>query len=305
MARGRDANRILRMKLRIACALLLAATLSLARAAEPIVIKFSHAAGEDTARARAIDYFRSVAETRTHGRVRVEVFHNSTLYGERDELEALQLGAIQMLVAPLVDFSALGARDFDVFELPYVFSDLDAVHRVTEGPVGAQRFRVKYSRVSDAALRAIGASPQPAPISAMYPALQAGHMDGTENPVATVQAEHLDQVQKFLTLSDHGYVGSVLVVNLRFWNRLPGDIRAHLAAAAQEATRMANELARKDADEALAAMRRDGHVTVVALDPAEKARWRAALMPVRREAAQRVTPEVLQSVYRDARSAID
>lgn len=328
----------MRSFLRFAAALVLTAwSHQVPAAPEPILIKFCHASAEDSAKGRAVEYFKNLVELRTQGRVRVEVFPNGLLYGEKDELEALQLGAVQMLVVPLVNFSALGLGDFDAFELPYLFADLDAVHKVTQGSVGEAllgkldakgmrglaywdvgfkqfsanralrspadakglRLRTKYSRVSDAEMRALGAVAQPTSLAAMFHALQAGHLDGTENPASMMYAEHLQDVQSYLTVSDHGYVGNALVVNLKFWNRLPAGVRRELASAAHDATHFANELARKDAEDSLEAMRRSGRTSVIALTSAEKALWRRALMPVHREAGERIEPEVLHAMYRE------
>ena len=322
--------------LRFAAALLIATlTLDGAPADAPIVIKFSHGAAEDSPKGKAAEYFRKLAEARTRGRVRVEIFPGYLLYGERDELEAVQLGAVQMLAAPLANFSAVGVRDFEVFELPYLFDGLAAVHRVTEGPAGAAllaqldakgmhglgywdfgfkefsanralrapadakglRLRVKYSRVSDAQMRALGATPQATSVVDMYPGLRNGTLDGTESPAPLIRGERLDEVQRFLTVSDHAYVGSALVVNTKFWRRLPRDIRDALEGAAREATRYANELARKDNEDAIEAMRRGDRITVVTLSPAEKAQWKHALIGVHRDSERRIAPEVLSLVY--------
>jgi C4-dicarboxylate-binding protein DctP len=270
--------------------------------------------------------------------VRVEVFPNSLLYGEKDELEALQLGAVQMLVAPLVNFSALGVRDFDIFELPYLFDGYGAVRRVTDGPVGeallAQldakgmhglgywdvgfkelsanrelrlpgdasglRLRVKYSRVSDAQMRALHAWPQPTSIADMASGIRAGTLDGSENPASILYAERLHELQRYLTLSDHAYIGGAMVANRDFWRRLPPDVRATLEAVARDTTRHANQLAKADNDAALEAMRRSGRIIVVELTRDERSQWKRALMPVHREAAQRMDPALLQAAYAEA-----
>ena len=309
-----------------------------AAAAAPVVIRFSHTAAEDSAKGRAAEYFKGLAEERTHGRVRVEVFANSTLYGDKDELEALQLGAVQMLAASLNNFSVLGVREFEAFELPYLFQDYEALHRVTDGPVGAAllatlepkgirglaywdngfkqmsankplrlpddlkglRMRIRYSSVSEAQMRAVGVSPRVLAYADTFAALQSGALDGTEHTASFLYAERLYQVQKYVTLSDHGYLGSAVVVNRRFWEKLPSDIRAALEGAMRDATRFANESARRANDDAIEALKRSGTTVVITLTAEEKAAWKRAFMKVHRDSQGRIPEQALLSIYSGA-----
>src|SRR5476651_2321630 len=102
----------------------------------PIVIKFSHVVAADTPKGRAAERFKLLAEKATGGRVRVEVYPNSQLYKDKEELEALQLGAVQMLAPSLAKFGPLGVKEFEVFDLPYILPDKAALGRVTKGPIG-------------------------------------------------------------------------------------------------------------------------------------------------------------------------
>src|SRR5438105_15498228 len=127
------------MKLRFTFIALCALALSLpAFAQQPIVIKFSHVVTPNTPKGKGAEQFKKLAEERTQGRVRIEVYPNSTLYKDGEELEALQLGAVQMLAPSLAKFGPLGVREYEVFDLPYVFDGYDDVHKVTEGRLGAQ-----------------------------------------------------------------------------------------------------------------------------------------------------------------------
>src|SRR6266568_8970294 len=107
-----------------------------AGAAEPIVLRFSHVVAVNTPKGQAADLFRRRAEELTGGRVHVEVFPNSTLYKDREEIEALQLGSVQMIAPSLSKFGPLGVTEFEVFDLPYLFSGYESLRRVTQGPVG-------------------------------------------------------------------------------------------------------------------------------------------------------------------------
>jgi C4-dicarboxylate-binding protein DctP len=168
------------------------------------------------------------------------------------------------------------------------------------GDVSGLRLRVKYSRVSDAQMRALGALPQPTSIAEMAAGLRGGSLDGSENPASILYAERIHEIQAYVTLSDHAYVGGALVANRDFWRRLPNDVRQVLETVARDATRYANELARADNEAALGAMRRSGRTTVIDLTREERAQWKHALMPVHREAELRMDPAMLQGAYSEA-----
>ena len=93
----------------------------------PIVIKFSHVVANDTPKGKAADFFAKRAAELTKGKVKVEVYANSTLYKDKEEMEALQLGAVQMLAPSLAKFGPLGVKEFEVFDLPFIF-DLSLIH---------------------------------------------------------------------------------------------------------------------------------------------------------------------------------
>ena len=122
--------------IKVIVAALLAACSTFAAAQQPIVIKFSHVVANDTPKGLAAEYFKKKAEDYTKGRVKVEVYANSTLYKDKEEMEALQLGAVQMLAPSLAKFGPLGVKEFELFDLPYIFSDKEALARVTDGPIG-------------------------------------------------------------------------------------------------------------------------------------------------------------------------
>src|SRR6185503_15941091 len=102
----------------------------------PIVIKFSHVVTPDTPKGKAAEQFKKLAEERTKGKVKVEIYPNSQLYKDKEELEMLQLGSVQMLAPSLAKFGPLGEREFEAFDLPYIFENYDELHKVTEGPLG-------------------------------------------------------------------------------------------------------------------------------------------------------------------------
>jgi C4-dicarboxylate-binding protein DctP len=304
----------------------------------PIVIKFSHVVANDTPKGKGAERFKELAEKATKGRVKVEVYPNSTLYKDKEELEALQLGAVQMLAPSLAKFGPLGVKEFEVFDLPYIFPNKDVLYRVTEGPVGKDLFkklepkgitglaywdngfkvmsankplhvpadfkglkmRIQSSKVLDAQMRALGANPQVMAFSEVYQALQTGVVDGTENPPSNLYTQKMHEVQKHVTLSDHGYLGYAVIVNKKFWDGLPADIRTTLEGAMRDATKYANAIAQQENDKALDAVRKSGKTTIYALTDKEKAEWRKALLPVQKEMEGRIGKEVIAAVNKES-----
>lgn len=304
----------------------------------PIVIKFSHVVASETPKGKAAKRFKDLAEKATDGRVRIELYPNSTLYKDKEELEALQLGAVQMLAPSLAKFSPLGVKEFEVFDLPYIFPNKDVLYRVTEGPIGESlleklepkgiiglafwdngfkvmsanrplrtpadfkglKFRIQPSKVLYTQMRALGANPQMMAFSEVYQALHAGVVDGTENPPSNLYTQNMHEVQSHLTVSDHGYLGYAVIVNKKFWNGLPSDIRSALEGAMKEATRYANAIALQENEKALEAVRKSGITTIYTLTPEEKEIWRKALLPVHKDMESRIGKRIITAVNREA-----
>jgi C4-dicarboxylate-binding protein DctP len=305
-----------------------------ASAQAPIVIKFSHVVAPDAPKGLAAERFRVLAEQLTHGRVRVEVYPNSQLYKDKEELEALQLGAVQMLAPSLAKFGPLGVKEFEAFDLPYIFPTKAALYAVTEGPIGKNllekleskgitglaywdngfkvmsanrplhspadfrglRMRIQGSKVLDAQMRALGAVPQVLAFSEVYPALQAHIVDGTENPPSNMYTQRMHEVQKYVTVSNHGYLGYAVIVNKKFWDGLPRDIRAELEQAMREATAFEKTIAQRDNDAALEAIRKTGKTTIYTLTPQEQADWRRALLPVQKQVEGRIGKDLIDAI---------
>jgi len=304
----------------------------------PIVIKFSHVVAADTPKGQAAERFKQLAEKYTGGKVRVDVYPNSQLYKDKEELEALQLGAVQMLAPSLAKFGPLGVKEFEVFDLPYIFPTKEALYSVTEGPIGkgllkkletrditglaywdngfkdmsankplrnpadfkGLKMRIQSSKVLDAEMRALGANPQVLAFSEVYQGLQTGVVDGTENPPSNFYTQKMHEVQKYLTLSNHGYLGYAVIVNKKFWDGLPGDVRTALEKAMKEATDFEKSVAQKDNDASLDAVRKSGKTTFITLTDAEKAEWRQALLPVQKSMESRIGKDLIEAVNKEA-----
>lgn len=319
----------------------LALAASGAIAADPIVIKFSHVVAPDTPKGKGADKFKELAEKYTNGAVKVEVYPNSQLYKDKEELEALQLGAVQMLAPSLAKFGPLGLKEFEVFDLPYIFPDFEALHKVTYGPIGKElldklgekgiqglafwdngfkimsansplrtpedflglKMRIQSSKVLEAEMNALGAVPQVLAFSEVYQALQTGVVDGTENPPSNMYTQKMNEVQKHATLSNHGYLGYAVIVNKKFWDELPADVRGNLDKAMAEATEYANGIAKAENDQALEAMKAAGKTDFHELTADERAAWRKALLTVHDEMADRIGADLVKRVQQETGAA--
>ena len=324
----------------MAAAVALALTIS-AQAQSPIIIKFSHVVSTDTPKGNGALRFKELAEKYTDGKARIEVYPNSQLYKDKEELEALSLGAVQMLAPSLAKFGPLGVREFEVFDLPYIIPTKEALRRVTEGPLGKKlldklepkgikglaywdnglkimsanrplhkpedfrglKMRIQSSKVLEAQMRALGAIPQVMAFSEVYQALQTGVVDGTENPPSNMYTQKMYEVQKHTTISNHGYLGYAVIVNKKFWDGLPGDVRQGLEKAMAEATVYANEIAQKENDEAIDEMRKSGKTTFYELTAQERAAWQKALESVHTDMASRVGKDLIEEFYKETRAA--
>lgn len=326
------------MKLKLAL-LAVAAALSInAYAQAPIVIKFSHVVATDTPKGQAAERFKQLAEKATNGRVKVEVYPNSQLYKDKEELEALQLGAVQMLAPSLAKFGPLGVKEFEAFDLPYIFPSKTALYNVTEGEIGKSlmkklepkgitglafwdngfkvmsankplrnvadfkglKMRIQSSKVLDAQMRALGANPQVLAFSEVYQALQTGVVDGTENPPSNMYTQKMHEVQKHVTVSNHGYLGYAVIVNKKFWDGLPADIRTALDKAMKDATTFEKAIAQRDNDLALEAIKKTGKTEIYTPSVKEQADWRKALLPVQKDMEGRIGKDLISAINKEA-----
>lgn len=302
------------------------------------VIKFSHVANSDTPKGKAALRFKELVELASHQRMRVDVYPNNQLYKESDELEALQLGAVQMVAPGLAKLAQFGVQDFEVFDLPYLFADNEAVSRVTEGQIGrallkkleskgmiglaywnngfkimssnkalrmpadfsGQRMGIHSSRVLDLQMDALGAVPQILDTNEVYFALQSHVIDGVETTPFSFYARKLQEVQTQVTVSNHGYQGSAVIVNKKFWDGLPSDLRKIVSDAMQKASAYGNVLAERENEVALERLKKYRKITVRKLSEKETAAWRNALLPVRKELEGRIGKSVVSAVIRES-----
>src|ERR1700685_2731397 len=283
----------------------LAAILSLAlakpaRADEPIIIKFSHVVTPDAPKGKAAVLFKELAEKYTNGRVQVEVYPNSSLYKDKEELEALQLGSVQLLAPSISKFGPLGVKEFDVFDLPFLMSDDTRARQMMASPMmdelnkkledkgvtplaywdnGAHvytankplimpddfqgmKMRIQGGKVLDAVARQLGAIPQIIAFGELYQALQTGVVDGGGSVPSNISTQKFYDVQKYLTVSHHGRLTYSLITNKKFWDGLPPDVRTGLDRAVKESTQFFDDTAAKDNVTAMETIKATGKMQI-------------------------------------------
>jgi len=303
-----------------------------AYAQQPIVIKFSHVVTNDTPKGKGALKFKELAEKYTKGRVKVEVYPNSTLYKDKEEMDALQLGAVQMLAPSTAKFRPIGVPEFEVMDLPFLFPDEATYLKVVNGPAGKSllklleakgitglafwdngfhmvsanrpllmpadfqglKIRISGSKVADAYFRAMGALPQIMAFSEVYQALQTGVVDGCENTPSNYYTQKFYEVQKDITVSNHAHLQYAVIVNSKFWNGLPADIRSQLEQAMKEATDYADSIAAKENEEDLALIKASGKATLHYLTAAQRKAWMDKLRPLDKTVEGRVGKKVIE-----------
>ena len=320
-----------------AAAAALIAVPGVAGAQTPIVIKFSHVVANDTPKGKGALKFKELAEKYTNGKVKVEVYPNSQLFKDKEEIEALQLGSVQMLAPSTAKFAPLGAKEFEALDLPWLFKDDATYSKAMKGPVGQWLFkkleskgilglaywdngfhmtssnrpllmpadfqglkiRISGSKIADRYFRELGAIPQIMAFSEVYQALQTGVVDGCENTPSNYLTQKFHEVQKHITVSNHAHLQYAVIVNEKFWNGLPADIRKELDKAMAEATDYTNSIAQKENEDALAEIKKSGKTTLHYLDDKQRLAWQKAMQPTYTWAKSRVGGEILDLLAKE------
>ncbi|MBK9082498.1 MAG: DctP family TRAP transporter solute-binding subunit [Rhizobiales bacterium] len=306
-------------------------------AQQPIVMKFSHVVADDTPKGKGSLRFKELAEKYTNGAVKVEVYPNSQLYKDKEEIEALQLGAVQLLAPSTAKFAPLGAKEFEALDLPFIYKDDAQFQKVAKGPVGkflmeklepkgikglafwdngfywittnrpvvkpsdmkGVKVRISGSKIADQYFRSVGAIPQILAFSEVYQAMQTGVVDGGENTPSNIYTQKFFEVQSHVTGMNHGHLQYAVITNLKFWDGLPKDIRTQVDKAMDESSVYANEIALKENVDSLEAIRKSGKSTVTQLTPEQAQPWREAMMPVHKWAENRVGKEIVDLMHKE------
>jgi len=302
-------------------AMLLGAALmlpALCWAQTPIVVKFSHVVAEKTPKGLAALKFKELAEQKLPGKVQVQVFPSSQLFGDAKELEALLLGDVQLIAPSLSKFDRY-TKKIQVFDLPFLFDDIDAVDHFQSSPAGqgllksmtnrgllglaywhngmkqlstnkdelkrpddvkGLKFRIQASDVLEAQFRALGANPQKMAFSEVYQALQTGVVDGQENTWSNIYSQKFFEVQKTIAETNHGVIDYMVVTNAKWWDGLPADVRKGLSEAMTEATAYGNKVADDINEDARKKIEGAGKAKIQKLGKDDVAAWRKAMEPV-------------------------
>jgi C4-dicarboxylate-binding protein DctP len=290
----------------------------LASAQSPMVVKFSHVVAEQTPKGQGALKFKEVAEKKLPGKVTVQVFPSSQLFGDAKELEALLLGDVQLIAPSLSKFDRY-TKKIQVFDLPFLFDDMQAVDRFQGGPQGkvlldailarglrglaywhngfkqlstnrdkltrpedvkGLKFRIQASDVLEAQFRAMGANPQKMAFSEVYQALQTGVVDGQENTWSNIYSQKFHEVQKTIAETNHGVIDYMVVTNAKWWDGLAPDVRKGLGEAMAEATAHSNKLAQEINEADRKKIAEAGKARIQKLSKDDIAAWRKAMEPV-------------------------
>lgn len=308
-----------------------------AAAQEQVLIRFSHVVAHNTPKGQMALRFKTLVAQRSGGRLRIEVYPDSQLYGDDDEMEALQLGAVEMLAPSLSKFGTVGISEFEVFDLPFLFHDLAQVRCVTQGPIGRQllqrlsrqqmvglgfldngfkqmsadkplqnvsdfkglRLRVQASRVLTDQMRSLGAHPMVLSFDETQRALASGVVNGTENPLSNFLTQQLASVQRDVTLTSHGYLGYAVVSNPRFWASLDEADREILTRALNDALEEGNRLSAQMNQQALETLQDSSGIRIHTLSTAQRDAMRRAVQPVYDDFQRRVGTKLLRQVQGD------
>jgi C4-dicarboxylate-binding protein DctP len=315
----------------LACALSLGIA-GLAQAADPIVIKFSHVVAEHTPKGQGALLFKKLAEERLPGRVKVEVYSNSSLFGDGKEMEALLLGDVQIIAPSLAKFEQY-TKKLQVFDLPFLFNDIAAVDRFQQSADGQAllksmedknitglgywhngmkqlsankalhepkdarglKFRVQASAVLEAQFKAVRANPRKMSFAEVYQGLQTGVVNGAENPWSNIYSQKLYEVQKYITESNNGVLDYMLITNTTFWNGLPADVRSELEKIIVEVTAKVNQLADElnEGDKQRIIAAKTSEI--IQLTPEQRGMWVDAMKPVWKEFEGQIGADLIKS----------
>ena len=312
----------------LACALPLFA--GFAGAADPISIKFAHVVAEHTPKGQGALLFKKLAEERLPGQVKVEVYPNSSLFGDGKEMEALLLGDVQLLAPSLAKFEHY-SKPIQIFDLPFLFTDIQALDRFRQSPQGQAllmsmegkgisglgywhngmkqlsankalyepkdarglKFRVQASAVLDEQFKALRAAPRKMSFAEVYQGLQTGVVNGTENTWSNYESQNVYEVQKFFTESNHGAIDYMVITNTKFWNGLPEEVRNTLDAVMAEVTVEVNKQAEALNQASRQRIADSGNSEIIILTPEQRELWREAMRPVWKKFESDIGPDVI------------
>ena len=299
-----------------------AAMVATSSLAADYTLKFSHVVSPNTPKGKAADFFEKRLEELSGGRIDVQVYPSSQLYTDGEVVKALRLDSVQMAAPSFSKFGKI-VPQLALFDLPFIFKDLDHLHRVQDGEVGrklkgmvtakgivaldfwdngfkqftssskalinpedaeGQKFRIMSSKVLEEQFKAVGGNPQMMPFSEVYSGLQQGVIDAAENPISNIWTKKFHEVQKYMSISDHGYLGYLVVMSKKFWDSLPKDLQKNVVQAMHEATAKEREYAKQLNDSQFELIKEyaktTGKLEIITLTPEQKEAWRKAVSKI-------------------------
>lgn len=300
-----------------------AAVLAVGANAADYVLKFSHVVSENTPKGQAAVFFEKKLEELSQGRIDVQVYPSSQLYNDNDVMKALKLNSVQMAAPSFSKFTKI-VPQLQLFDLPFLFKDMDHLHRVQDSEVGTklkdmvtakgyvalnfwdnafkqfstsrdepilwpkdaagQKFRIMSSKVLEEQFKAVDGNPQVMPFSEVYSGLQQGVIDAAENPISNIYTKKFHEVQKHITMSNHGYLGYLVVMSKKFWNDLPKDLQDAVVQAMNEATAHERVLAKKLDEEQLQLIadyaQKSGKLQIHQMSAEQTQAWKDAVSPI-------------------------
>ncbi len=297
----------------------------------PMVIKFSHVVADDTPKGKGSRKFAELAQKYSSNKVKIEVYPNSQLYKDKEEMEALQLGAVQMLAPSTAKFAPLGAKEFEALDLPFVFKNTAQYVKTVNGDAGkwlmaklepkgvrglafwdngfhmvsankplikpedfqGLKIRISGSKVADQYFRQMGMIPQIMAFSEVYQALQTGVVDSCENTASNYYTQKFHEVQKHITIGEHAHLCYAVITNAKFWDGLPADLRAALDKAMVEATKYTNDIAAEENATSLEAIKKSGKAEIHVLTAEQRKAWQVKMEPTYKWAEGRVGKEAI------------
>lgn len=314
----------------LACAL----SLSLAGLvqADPIAIKFSHVVAENTPKGQGALLFKKLVEERLPGQVTVQVYPNSSLFGDGKEMEALLLGDVQIIAPSLAKFEHY-TKQIQLYDLPFLFDDIQAVDRFQQSPEGLAllnsmqdkgitglgywhngmkqlsankalhepkdarglKFRVQASAVLDEQFKALRAAPRKMSFAEVYQGLQTGVVNGAENPYSNIYSQKMHEVQEYITESNHGVLDYMVITNTKFWDDLPEDIRSELSDILAEVTVEVNKRAGELNEGDKQRILAAGTTEIITLTPEQRELWREAMRPVWKKFEGEIGADLIQA----------
>jgi len=300
--------------------------------ASPIVIKFSHVVAENTPKGQMANKFAELVDQHLHGKVKVEVFPSSQLFGDNKVLEAMILGDVQLAAPSLSKFKKY-TKSLQIFDLPFLFKDMAAVEKFQQGPVGqkllmatknkgliglgylhnglkqlsandplrvpadakGKKFRIMSSDVLAAQFKAVNAMPLKKPFSEVFTLLQTKAIDGQENSWSNIFSKKFYEVQPYITESNHGVLDYFVITSAEFWMGLPDDIRTQLKKDLDEAIAFGNKVAGEKAISDRQKIIDSKRCEVIELTPAERQQWVDAMKPVWKQFEDQIGKEYIEA----------